>query len=256
MNSTIFATTGTQKLAWFFYWGDFAFFAVCIGLVLLIFLHSYFKETKALIYRILSLLIPILLIPSLIFSFSSIELKTKLSNFILLFFILGIVSLVLSIIISVIYFLISRSDQKGNYCEIHKTYYKEGLCPICALDFELDTNNEFDGRTISEKGIKDINVKGFLINTANSKVYNLISSNFIGRGRERDGVKKNVNIENDQFISRIHAKIIYDGRRFKLSDSSSSSGTFLNGNKINGWVTLEDGDLIKVGRTVLKFTQK
>ena len=253
MNSTIFATTGTQNLAWFFYWGDFAFFAVCIGLILLIFLHSYFKETKALIYRVLSLLIPILLIPALIFSFSSIELKTKLSNFILLFFILGIVSLVLSIIISVIYFLISRSDQKGNYCEIHKTYYKEGLCPICALDFELDTNTEFDSSTKLEK---DMNVKGFLINTANSKVYNLISSNFIGRGRERDGVKKNVNIENDQFISRIHAKIIYDGRRFKLSDSSSSSGTFLNGNKINGWVTLEDGDLIKVGRTILKFTQK
>jgi hypothetical protein len=253
MNSTIFATTETQKLAWFYYWGDFVFFAIIMGLILLIFLHSYFKEIKALIYRVLSLLIPILLIPSIIFSFSSIELKTKLSNFILLFFILGIVSLVLSIIISVIYFLISRSDQKGNYCQIHKTYYKEGLCPICALDFELDTNKEFDSSTKLEK---DLNVKGFLINSANSKVYNLISSNFIGRGRERDGVKKNVNIENDQFVSRIHAKIIYDGRRFKLSDSSSSSGTFLNGNKINGWVTLEDGDLIKVGRTVLKFTQK
>ena len=253
MNSTIFATTGTQNLSWFFYWGDFAFFAVIVGLILLIFLHSYYKETKALVYRILSLIIPILLIPSLIFSFSSIELKTKLSNFILLFFILGIVSLVLSIIISVIYFLTSRSDQKGNYCEIHKTFYKEGLCPICALDFELETNTEFDSNTKLEK---DMNVKGFLINIVNSKVYNLISSNFIGRGRERDGVKKNVNIENDQFISRIHAKIIYDGRRFKLSDSSSSSGTFLNGNKISGWVTLEDGDLIKVGRTVLKFTQK
>ena len=253
MNSTIFATTGTQNLAWFFYWGDFVFFTVIVGLILLIFLHSYYKETKALAYRVLSLVIPILLIPSLIFSFSSIEIKTKLSNFILLFFILGIVSLVLSIIISVIYFLISRSDQKGNYCEIHKTYYKEGLCPNCALDFELDTSTEFDSST---KLDKDMNVKGFLINTVNSKVYNLISSNFIGRGREKDGVKKNVNIENDQFISRIHAKIIYDGRRFKLSDSSSSSGTFLNGNKINGWVTLEDGDLIKVGKTVLKFTQK
>lgn len=253
MNSTIFATTGTEKLAWFYYWGDFAFFAVCVGLILLIFLHSYYKEIKALAYRILSLLIPILLIPSLIFSFSSIELKTKLSNYILLFFILGIVSLAILIIISVVYFMTSRSDQKGNYCEIHKTYYKEGLCPICALDFEFDTNSEFDRSTKIER---DINVKGFLINAANSKVYNLTSSNLIGRGREKDGVAKNVNIENDQFVSRIHAKIIYDGRRFKLSDSSSSSGTFLNGNKINGWVTLEDGDLIKVGKTVLKFTQK
>ena len=253
MNSTIFATTGTEKLAWFYYWGDFAFFAICVGLILLIFLHSYYKEIKALIYRVLSLLIPILLIPSLIFSFSSIGLKTKLSNYILLFFILGIVSFAILIIISVAYFITSRSDQKGNYCEIHKTYYKEGLCPICALDFEFDANSEFDRSTKIER---DINVKGFLINAANSKVYNLVSSNLIGRGREKDGVKKNVNIENDQFVSRIHAKIIYDGRRFKLSDSSSSSGTFLNGNKINGWVTLEDGDLIKVGKTILKFTQK
>jgi hypothetical protein len=164
---------------------------------------------------------------------------------------------VLLIIITLIYFLISRSDQKGEYCDIHKTHYKEGLCPICALDFELASNNQYDdGRTISEKSSKDVNVKGFLINTVNSKVYNLVSSNLIGRGSEKDGNKKNVNIENDQFVSRIHARVIYDGRRFKLSDSSSSSGTFLNGNKISGWVTLEDGDLIKVGKTVLKFTKK
>ncbi|MCL4546830.1 MAG: FHA domain-containing protein [Deltaproteobacteria bacterium] len=253
MNSTIFATTGTQKLAWFYYWGDFTFFAVSIGLVLLIFLHSYYKEIKALIYRMLSLVVLIMLIPSLIFSFSSIDLKTKLSNFILLFFILGTVSFILLIIITVIYFAISRTEKKGNYCEIHKTYYKESLCPLCALDFELETNKGFDDSTRIER---DVDVKGFLINTANSKVYNLVSSNIIGRGREKDGIKKNVNIENDQFVSRIHAKIIYDGRRFKLSDSSSSSGTFLNGNKINGWVTLEDGDLIKVGKTFLKFTQK
>ncbi|MBM3707269.1 MAG: FHA domain-containing protein [Actinobacteria bacterium] len=253
MISTIFETTGTHEFAWFFYWGNFIFFTISIGQVLLIFLHSYYKGIKALAYRVLSLLLIIIIIPSLVFSFSSIELKTKLSNFILIFFILGMVGLVLSIIVSVIYFLISRSDLKGNYCEIHKTHYKETLCPVCVLDFELEANKEFD---IDTRLNKDMNVKGFLINTANSKVFNLVSSNFIGRGRETNGVKKNVNIENDQFISRIHAKIIYDGRRFKLSDSSSNSGTFVNGSRIKGWVTLEDGDLIKIGKTFLKFTQK
>jgi len=251
MISTIFETTGTQNLAWFFYWGNFIFFAICVGLALLVFLHSYYKEIKAPLFRITCLIIPVLLIPSIVFSFSSIELKTRLSSFIILFFILGTIGFVLQIIITIIYFGIFKSAKKDNYCQIHKIHYNESFCPICALDFETSSNKGFD-ETIAGKSEK---IKGFLINTSSSKVHNLFSSNLIGRGRSAGGVN-NINIENDQYVSRIHAKVIYDGRRFKLSDSSSASGTYLNGNKVTGWVTLEDNDLIKVGKTVLKFTQK
>jgi hypothetical protein len=252
MTSTIFTTTGMQNLAWFFYWGNFTLLAIEVGLIVWIFLHSFYKETKANIFKILSIFSLLLLIPSIVFSFSSIEVKTKLSNFILLFFILGLVSLVLIIIISIVYFFNSKNEKKNNYCEIHKIYYDGGICPLCALDFEFSSNKKYDDSTKFER---DINAKGFLINTANSRVYNLYSSNFIGREHQTGGIIKNINIEEDQFVSRIHAKIVFDGRRFKLSDSSSRSGTYLNGNKINGWVTLEDGDLIQVGKTVLKFTQ-
>ena len=252
MTSTIFTTTGTQNLAWFFYWGNFIFLAITVGLILWIFLHSFYKEKKANIFKILSIFSLLLLIPSIIFSFLSIETKTKLSNFILLFFILGLASLFLIIVITIAYFVSSKNDKKGNYCNIHKIYYNEILCPLCALDFEIDSNKKYNEST---KFDRQVDSKGFLINTINSKVYNLSSSNYIGREHTTGGTTKNINIENDQFVSRIHARIIYDGRRFKLSDSSSRSGTYLNGNKITDWVTLEDGDLIKVGKTILKFTQ-
>ncbi|MBM3709783.1 MAG: FHA domain-containing protein [Actinobacteria bacterium] len=251
MISTIFETTGTQNLAWFFYWGNFTFFAVCVGLALLILLYSYYKEIKAAIFKILCLIIPVFLIPSIVFSFLSIESKTSISSFIMPFFVLGIIGVAFQIILTIIYFSISKVDKKDNYCQIHKIYYKESFCPICALDFELSDNKGFDDTIID----RDEKVKGFLINTSSSKVYNLYSSNLIGRGRSSSGYN-NISIEKDQYVSRIHARIIYDGRRFKLSDSSSASGTYLNGNKITGWLTLEDGDLIKVGKTVLKFTQK
>lgn len=253
MTSTIFTTTGTQNLAWFFYWGNFVLLAITVGLILWIFLNSFYKEKKANFFKFLSIFSLLLLIPSIVFSFSSIEIKTKLSNFILLFFILGLASLFLIIIITIVYFLSTKNDRKGNYCNIHKIYYDEVLCPLCALDFEIASNKKYDDD--STKFEKQADSKGFLINTINSKVYNLSSSNYIGRERTTGGTTKNVNIENDQFVSRIHARIVYDGRRFKLSDSSSRSGTYLNGNKITGWVTLEDGDLIKVGKTILKFTQ-
>jgi len=251
MISTIFETTGTQNLAWFFYWGNFTFFAICIGLVLLVFLHSYYKEIKATLFRITCLIIPVILVPSIVFSFSSIELKTRLSSFIILFFILGIISTALQIILAIIYFSVFKGAKKDNYCQLHKIHYSESFCPICVLDFETSNKKGFDETIIG----KNEKIKGFLINSSSSKVYNLFSSNLIGRGRGAGGANS-ISIENDQYVSRIHARVIYDGRRFKLSDSSSASGTYLNGNKITGWVTLEDGDLIKVGKTVLKFTQK
>ncbi|GEM_PF-4624706 len=251
MVSTIFETTKTQEIAWFFYWGNFVFLILYLASILFIFLHSYYKDKKANLFRVISLIAILLIIPSIVFSFLTIELKTKLSSFIVLFFILGVIGGVIEIVIAFLYFIYNKNEKKENYCQIHNIFYKESLCPICSIDFESNTNKQ-SSNTIVEKSLES---KGFLINTSNSRVFNLFKSNLIGRTKV-SGDFNNIIIENDPYVSRIHAKIVFDGLRFKLSDSSSTSGTFLNGNKITGWVTLEDGDLIKVGKTVLKFTQK
>jgi pSer/pThr/pTyr-binding forkhead associated (FHA) protein len=53
--------------------------------------------------------------------------------------------------------------------------------------------------------------------------------------------------------SRRHARVVVDGHRAVLEDLGSKNGTFLNGDRVEGSVELNDGDRITVGREVLVF---
>jgi hypothetical protein len=65
-------------------------------------------------------------------------------------------------------------------------------------------------------------------------------------GREHDN-----NIElKDQEVSRYHARILYQGGKYQLQDLESSSGTWLNDEKISE-SPLEHGDKIRMGNTEL-----
>jgi len=58
----------------------------------------------------------------------------------------------------------------------------------------------------------------------------------------------------DDGVSRQHASVRFDGKKLSVNDLDSRNGTFVNGNKITGPTTLDDGDKIQVGRTtVLRF---
>lgn len=53
-------------------------------------------------------------------------------------------------------------------------------------------------------------------------------------------------------VSRNHCRIRYDGQSFMVRDLGSTNGTYVNDELIDE-VTLDDGDQLKVGRTILKF---
>ncbi len=59
----------------------------------------------------------------------------------------------------------------------------------------------------------------------------------------------------DSQVSREHALLLYDGTRFWLEDSSSTNGTFLGEDRIDGRVELAAGRLFRVGRTWLRVEQ-
>ncbi|MCP4609271.1 MAG: FHA domain-containing protein [Planctomycetes bacterium] len=62
----------------------------------------------------------------------------------------------------------------------------------------------------------------------------------------------------DDGVSRKHVQIYFDkdtGKYFAL-DMKSKNGVFVNNNKINDETSLMDGDHIRLGETVLFFTQK
>jgi pSer/pThr/pTyr-binding forkhead associated (FHA) protein len=56
----------------------------------------------------------------------------------------------------------------------------------------------------------------------------------------------------DNSISRRHAVLSRSGRQFTISDRSSTNGTYVNGVKVSQR-ELIDGDMIKMGNTVLIF---
>lgn len=64
-------------------------------------------------------------------------------------------------------------------------------------------------------------------------------------------------LENDivfheDFLSRFHAEIVYENEKYVLYDKESTSGTFVNGRKIDRCV-LNSGDLISLANIYIMF---
>jgi pSer/pThr/pTyr-binding forkhead associated (FHA) protein len=57
----------------------------------------------------------------------------------------------------------------------------------------------------------------------------------------------------DRAVSAPHAKLVRSGATYVLHDLESTNGTFLNYEQLKEPRTLQDGDIIKVGKTVLLF---
>jgi len=69
----------------------------------------------------------------------------------------------------------------------------------------------------------------------------------------RDGA--DITLEDDK-VSRKHAEIgLYGPGAYVLRDLASTNGTYLNGRRISEKHKLENGDLLRVGDTELRFTK-
>jgi hypothetical protein len=72
--------------------------------------------------------------------------------------------------------------------------------------------------------------------------------NIIGRD-----VECNISI-NDNMVSGKHAVLLFRSGKYSITDSQSSHGTFVNDNDIElEPCYLQDGDVIRMGKTLLKF---
>ncbi len=57
----------------------------------------------------------------------------------------------------------------------------------------------------------------------------------------------------DPFASRLHAELRGEGDQVLLVDMGSANGTYLNGQRVNGTVKLEVGDLVRIGETEIEY---
>ena len=63
--------------------------------------------------------------------------------------------------------------------------------------------------------------------------------------------KSDIQIDQES-VSRAHSKIVNSGRSIRIRDLGSTNGTYVNDELIDER-TLNDGDFIKIGRTIFKF---
>jgi len=56
----------------------------------------------------------------------------------------------------------------------------------------------------------------------------------------------------DKFVSRRHARLRFAQGQWFIQDQGSSGGTFVNGERVHA-IRLHNGDLIRIGKTALRF---
>lgn len=73
----------------------------------------------------------------------------------------------------------------------------------------------------------------------------------VGRAESCD-----IGLFGDAGVEKMHARIVLRGDRYMLVDVNSPGGTFLNGQRIGGPTPLNSGDMIGVGRSMLRFEER
>ena len=73
----------------------------------------------------------------------------------------------------------------------------------------------------------------------------------IGRAEACD-----IGLFGDPTVERLHARIIQQEERYVVADAGSAGGTFVNHTRISGPTLLRAGDLIRIGRNVLRFGER
>jgi hypothetical protein len=69
----------------------------------------------------------------------------------------------------------------------------------------------------------------------------------IGRSRENEIVI------DDASVSRRHATLYINNNGYSITDHNSTNGTYVNGNRIHGSVSIQTNDIIKIGNSILPW---
>lgn len=249
-----FITSQYPGISFWFVWADIVSLGIVVAVSLYVFLHSYYRTIPATLYKVLSISPVALIIPSVVFTLGSITTKLAMVNSLLTLFIIGLVGLVISIAAAVAYGINAGKAPAKNICPIHNISYEGYVCPICA-SAPVGPTIQDEPPTQKTRIFSDLPVTGYLLGISSQAVHKLAKDTVIGRGSASFGESSKIQLGSDDYVSRVHARIVFDGKRHKIADSSSKSGTFVNGTKVSGWTTLEEGDVIKIGKTSLKYTK-
>jgi len=254
-----------QLVRWWYDWGMFLFAFIDLVIIVWVIYDSSVRGIRATGWLLGVIGPALLLIPSIMWRFSGPATQANLANMWEPFFWIGLVGGLMPIIVGIGYLLSItgpgvQPQAEANVCPIHGQYdAKYTTCPVCAAEAQAAQVRTApparEARTsvgvATPRAPRAPKAGALLYVETGARAgtdYRLsVGTTAIGRTSDSD-----IMIDDDT-VSRQHALIREEGGRFTLHDRGSLDGTYVNGQKIRGPVTLQDGDEIGVGNTVLRF---
>jgi hypothetical protein len=65
-----------------------------------------------------------------------------------------------------------------------------------------------------------------------------------------------VGLFGDAAVEKLHASIVQQGNRYFLEDANTPGGSYVNDVPVSGRAPLKSGDLIRVGKSLLRFRER
>lgn len=246
--------------------GWFLFFLLAVAAVIFLLYDSNQRYLRATGWRLAVILTACLMIPAIIWRFSSIDVRQTLVNFTEAIWYLGLLGGIVPVVLAVGYYVTYQGMVgciKG-----HPPYESVvGECPECAR--EKSSQIVAPAPLPGYQGVvmpapqpsaprQPLILKPELPKTAawmtasDGHTYQLNQGETtIGRGSDN-----HIQLSGDRTVSRHHAKVVEQNGHFKIYDLGSESGTKVNGHIIRQPMLLETNDEICLGDNItMRFKQ-
>ena len=235
--------------------GWFIFLLLALIGVIWIFYDSTKRQLRVIGWRMGAVLLALLILPALIFRFSSAETQLSLDSFVETIFYLGLLGGILPPVLAIGYYV----TYKGlTGCHNGHVYEEElGQCPECARAAspvfptpisqpQPIQNQRQNAQPDSPMPVYRPKVNAWLVSSDGKNHQLCQGETTIGRSSTND-----IQFSGITTVSRQHAKIHEKDGHFYLTDLASSTGTKVNNRLIRQTTLLEADDEIQFGEHVV-----
>jgi hypothetical protein len=234
--------------------GWFIFFLLALAAVVWLLFDSSRRHLPALGWKVAVILLALLVLPAMIWRFSSAETRESIKQFEEAIFYLGLLGGILPVVLAVGYYFTYQGMVGCPDGHVYETVL--GSCPdpshrpaVVAVQVAAPPMGGPAPHPISSPKPK---VNAWLLGSDGRSYQLNQGETTVGRSNQND-----IQLGGDAKASKQHAKIVEQNGLFRLYDLGSTNGTFVNGIQVRQPVLLETNDEIRFGdNTTLRFTRR
>ena len=241
---------------WFEAWGIggwVIFLLLDIAVIAWLIYDSSNRRIRATGWLLGAILPALLLLPSALFGFAPAT-RTQMQDLQEVFFYLGLIGGIVPIVVVVGYYITYRGMRGCEKGHVYEASLAD--CPICAQDRARPASvpvpapaPRSDQAAASPPPRDRPKANAWLVDEGTNRNYQLY------RGDTRIGRRKEANdiVFADKAISREHVLIREERGHYTIYDRGASTGTYVNGRRVEGPMLLAHDDVIELGDTRLRF---